>query len=261
MSSFVFSVVVICLLFLPFVSVAVAKQVKKKEMNSKVINIVLVGAAGSGKGTQGDLVKDRLNLLKMSAGDVLREYRKNPNNKHTKLINSLIDNGKLVPSEVVNEIIGDYITKNVFKNPGKYRGVLYDGYPRQVAQLEFLDKFLSKHNNAIDLVIFIDVPVDALVDRLSGRFSCSKCGEIYHKTSKKPHVEGVCDKCGHTHFTTRADDADTDAIRQRFALFETETKPVLENYSSRGVVFRVDGTKKPEEIAAEITKKLETIAK
>lgn len=229
---------------------------------NKYTNIVLIGAAGSGKGTQGDLIKKDFNLLKISAGDVLRAYRQDKNAKHTATINSLIDKGQLVPSEIVNEIIGEYMDKEVFKNKkSKYKGILFDGYPRQVAQLEFLDKFLASRGSKINLVVYINIAESALVERLAGRFSCAKCGEIYHKKTKPTKVDGVCDVCGHTHFVSRADDADESAIRSRFDLFRKETKPVLDLYMnhSAGLVFEVDGDKAPNDIYLNIKKKLETL--
>ena len=234
-------------------------KTKSEKNTRKFFNIVLVGAAGSGKGTQGDLIKNKLNLLQVSAGEVLRQYRSNPNAKYTKTINEYIDKGQLVPSEITHELIAEHIKNNVFCEGCKYDGIIFDGFPRQMAQLEFLDKFLSENNNEINSVVYIDVPMDELVDRLSGRFSCADGGELYHKKTKPTKVEGVCDKCGGTHFNVRADDQDTEAIKSRFKIFEDTTMPVLNKYKERGIVIRVDGTKGPKEISDELLAKLEAI--
>lgn len=224
-------------------------------------NVVLIGAAGSGKGTQGELLKKQMNLLQMSAGDVLRQHRKDPNGKYTKIINEYIDKGQLVPSEITHKLIAEFIEKNIFKDENKYNGVIFDGFPRSIEQLEFLDKFLSENGNKIDAVVYIDVPAEELVDRLSGRFACSKCGELYHKKTKPTKVEGVCDKCGNTEFVVRDDDKDKNAIMERFKIFEETTKKVLEEYTNRNIVVKVDGTKAPSEVNEEITKQLNKIKK
>ena len=231
---------------------------KNKNMK-KFFNVVLIGAAGSGKGTQGDLIKNKMNLLQVSAGEVLRQYRSNPNAKYTKTINEYIDKGQLVPSKITHELIAEHIKKNVFCDGCKYDGVIYDGFPRQMEQLEFLDKFLEENGNKVDAVVYIDVPMEVLIDRLSGRFSCSKCGELYHKKTKPTKVDGVCDKCGNTHFNVRADDQNKDAIRSRFTIFKETTMPVLNKYMERNVVIRVDGSKLPSEISKEILSKLEKV--
>ena len=222
-------------------------------------NIVLVGAAGSGKGTQGDLLKKQMNLLQVSAGEVLRQYRKDPNAKYTKTINEYIDKGQLVPSEITHTLIAEYIEKNVYSDDCGYNGVIFDGFPRSIEQLRFLDEFLGKNNNKINSVVYIDVPMEDLVDRLSGRFACAKCGELYHKKTKPTTVEGVCDKCGAKDFIVRDDDKDTDAIRQRFKIFEETTEAVLEEYENRGLVIRVDGTKSPKEVNDDINNKLKDV--
>ncbi len=232
---------------------------KNSKVMKKVFNVVLIGAAGSGKGTQGDLIKNKMNLLQVSAGEVLRQYRKNKEAKYTKMINEYIDKGELVPSYITHELIADHIKKNVFCDDCKYDGVIYDGFPRQMEQLEFLDNFLKQNNNKIDAVVYIDVPMDILVDRLSGRFSCSSCGELYHKTKKPTKVDGVCDKCGGTHFVVRNDDQDKNAIQARFNIFKETTMPVLKEYTKRNLVIKVDGTKHPSEIGKEILSMLEKI--
>ena len=228
----------------------------KHKNTKKFFNVVLIGAAGSGKGTQSEFLKEKYNLLQISAGDVLREYRKNPNAKYTKKINQFIENGQLVPVKIVNTLIKEHIKQKVFCKECSYNGVIFDGYPRSIEQLKFLDKFLKKYNNKIDTAIYINVPIEKLVDRLTGRFACSKCGELYHKITKPTKVQGVCDKCGNTTFTTRGDDANADAIKKRFEIFQNTTNFVLDEYNKKNIVIEVNGDQKPEEVFEEINKKI-----
>ena len=236
------------------------KQKQNIQSNKKLFNIVMIGAAGSGKGTQSDLIKDKLNLLQISAGDVLRNFvKENPNDELTQTIKSYTDNGKLVPSEITHRLMKEKVQKDVLCARCKYNGVIFDGFPREQAQLEFLDEMLAETNNKINAVVYIDIEMEKLVERLSGRFMCAKCGEIYHKITKPTKVDGVCDKCGHTEFKVRDDDKNTDAIRQRFKIFEDQTKPLLNVYNQRGIVIKVDGSKGAKEISTELLEKLNAL--
>lgn len=231
-------------------------QFLRHKTTKKFFNIVLIGAAGSGKGTQSEFLKEKYNLLQISAGDVLREYRKNPNAKYTKKINQFIENGQLVPVKIVNTLIKEHVEQNVFCKKCNYNGVIFDGYPRSIEQLKFLDKFLKKNNNQIDTAIYINVPIEKLVDRLTGRFACSKCGELYHKITKPTKIQGVCDKCGNKTFVTRGDDANADAIKKRFEIFQNTTNLVLDEYNKKNIVIEVNGNQKPTEVFEEINKKI-----
>lgn len=233
---------------------------KKKDSTAKeYFNVVLVGAAGSGKGTQAELMKKEFNLLPVSMGDVMREYRKDPNAKYSKILAEYMDKGQLVPAEITHEILAEHIEKNILCDDCTYNGAIFDGFPRQMKQLEFLDDFLAKNGNKVDAVIHIDVPMEMLVDRLSGRFSCAKCGELYHKVTKPTKVNGVCDKCGSNEFKIREDDKDKNAIRERFKIFEETTSAVLEAYKNRNIVIHIDGNRSVNEISTEITAKLKEI--
>ena len=231
-----------------------------KKSNKQLFNIVLVGAAGSGKGTQGDILKKEMNLLQVSAGELLRKHRE-ANGKYAATINEYIDKGQLVPVEVTHALIREYISNNVLCKNCKYNGVIFDGFPRAMEQLHFLDSFLEERGNKINAVVFIDVPEDVLVERLHGRFACKKCGENYHKITKPTKVEGVCDVCGSHEFSVRDDDKDINAIRSRFKIFAESTKQVLDTYAERGIVVKVDGNKKPDEIARKIMEELNKIKK
>lgn len=258
---FLFFILFICFLFLAFHRYLVGFLADKGSNSKEFFNIVLVGAAGSGKGTQADLIKNKLKLFPVSAGEVMRQYRKNHTDDYSSIITECIDHGKLVPVEITNEIMGKHIDDNVFCNNCRFNGVIFDGYPRQMEQLSFLDEYLKSRDSQINAVIYIDVPVEKLVERLSGRFSCAKCGELYHRKYTPTKVSGVCDKCGHTEFSIRADDANEEAIKTRFRIFEESTKSVLENYRARGLVIKIDGTKTPEKISKDIISALKKVKK
>lgn len=253
---FVVGVVLLLVVFL--IGFKYKAFLETKKPNKSLFNIVLVGAAGSGKGTQGDILKKEMNLLQVSAGELLRKHRE-ANGKYAATINEYIDKGQLVPVEVTHALIKEHITNNVLCKNCKYNGVIFDGFPRAMEQLYFLDSFLAESGNKINAVVFIDVPEEVLLERLMGRFACKKCGENYHKVSKPTKVEGVCDVCGSHEFTSRDDDKSVDAIRSRFKIFEESTKPVLDTYAERGIVIKVDGNKKPDEIAQNIMEELNKI--
>lgn len=246
------------ILFLCFVSYEFYRF-HTEHNKKKIFSVVMVGAAGSGKGTQSELIKKELNLLQISAGDVLRNYVKEyPNSDISKEIKSYTNKGRLVPSKITFKLMEKAIN-DVLNKESSYNGIIFDGFPRQIEQLEFLDKFLLKSGNKIDTVVSLDIEMDKLVERLSGRYMCSKCGEIYHKITKPTKVEGVCDKCGNTEFKVREDDSDTEAIKNRFKVFEDQTKPVLAVYEKRNIVIHIDATKTPQEISKELILKLNEI--
>jgi adenylate kinase len=200
------------------------------------VNIILLGPPGAGKGTQaGRLIADR-GLVQLSTGDMLREAIKagSPIGLRAKAI---MEAGELVPDEVVNELIASRLDQ-----PERYSGsgFIFDGYPRTEAQAISLDALLAERGMKLDHVIEIDVDADALVDRITGRFSCAKCGEGYHDRYKLPKAEGLCEVCGSKEFKRRPDDNEA-TVRTRLAEYRAKTAPILPYYDARGLVRRVDG--------------------
>jgi adenylate kinase len=200
------------------------------------MNIILLGPPGAGKGTQaGRLIQER-GLVQLSTGDMLREAIKtgSPIGLRAKAI---MEAGELVPDEVVNELIA-----NRLDLPERYAGsgFIFDGYPRTEAQAISLDALLAERGMKLDHVIELLVDADALVDRITGRFSCAKCGEGYHDRYKLPRVEGLCDVCGSEQFKRRPDDNE-ETVRTRLAEYRAKTAPILPYYDARGLVRRVDG--------------------
>ena len=211
------------------------------------MNIILLGPPGAGKGTQaGRLIAER-GLVQLSTGDMLREaiLAGSPIGLRAKAI---MEAGELVPDEVVNELIA-----NRLDLPGSFAvsGFIFDGYPRTEAQAISLDALLAERGLKLDHVIELDVDADALVDRITGRFSCAQCGEGYHDRYKLPKVEDVCDVCGSDRFKRRPDDNEQ-TVRTRLAEYRAKTAPILPYYDARGLVRRVDGMAPIEDVERSI---------
>jgi len=211
------------------------------------VNIILLGPPGAGKGTQASrLVKDHA-MVQLSTGDMLRAAVKagTPVGLEAKAV---MEAGALVSDEIVTRLIDDELTQI-----GPVRGVIFDGYPRTASQAESLDALLAKHGRKLDHVIELDVDEDALVDRITGRFTCAKCGEGYHDRYKLPKIPTICDVCGSDQFKRRADDNEA-TVRQRMAEYRAKTAPILPFYEARGLVKRVDGMAPIAEVSAGIEK-------
>ncbi|MET0248592.1 MAG: adenylate kinase [Sphingobium sp.] len=198
------------------------------------MNIILLGPPGAGKGTQATrLVEDR-GMVQLSTGDMLRAAVKagTPVGLQAK---ALMEAGALVPDEVVSGIIGEALDAL-----SPETGVIFDGYPRTDAQAHSLDAILADRGRSLDHVIELGVDEDALVERITGRFTCAQCGEGYHDVFKRPRVEDTCDKCGAHEFRRRPDDNE-ETVRTRMAEYRAKTAPILPIYEARGIVSRVDG--------------------
>jgi len=198
------------------------------------VNIILLGPPGAGKGTQSARLVERHGMKQLSTGDMLRAAVKaqTPVGLAAKAV---MDRGELVSDEIVSQLIDE----NLAAMPAE-QGAIFDGYPRTAAQGEQLDALLEKHNRTLDYVIELEVDVDALVERITGRFSCAKCGALYHDTANPPKAEGVCDECGSTEFKRRPDDNE-ETVRTRMDEYRAKTAPILPAYEARGIVRRVDG--------------------
>ncbi|MEZ5708207.1 MAG: adenylate kinase [Blastomonas sp.] len=211
------------------------------------MNIILLGPPGAGKGTQAQRLVDNRGMKQLSTGDMLRAAVKaqTPVGLEAKAV---MDAGKLVSDEIVSALIGDELDAL-----SPETGAIFDGYPRTEAQAHSLDDILASRHRHLHHVIELEVDVDALVERITGRFSCAKCGEGYHDTFKQPETEGVCDRCGSTEFKRRPDDNE-ETVRQRMAEYRAKTAPILPIYEARGIVSRVDGMGDMDEVSAAIAK-------
>ena len=209
------------------------------------MNLIVLGPPGAGKGTQASrLVKER-GLVQLSTGDMLRAAvaAQTPVGLQAK---SVMESGGLVSDEIVNGILSERLDHDDAR-----RGFILDGYPRTNVQALALDAMLAAKGLHLDHVIELEVDEEALVDRITGRFTCAKCAEGYHDRHKLPRVSGVCDVCGSTEFKRRPDD-NADTVRTRMDEYRAKTAPILPHYEQRRLVSRVDGMADMGAVAASI---------
>lgn len=197
-------------------------------------NIILLGPPGAGKGTQASRLQDEHGMVQLSTGDILRAAVK-AGTDVGRMADEIMKAGKLFPDELMAQILGEHLD-----GIAADKGVIFDGYPRTAPQAALLDDLLSTRGRTLDHVIELVVDEDALVERITGRYTCAKCGEGYHDRFKQPETPGVCDKCGSTEFKRRPDDNE-ETVRTRMAEYRAKTAPILPIYDERGLVRRVDG--------------------
>ncbi|MGN0452349.1 MAG: adenylate kinase [Ruminococcus sp.] len=209
------------------------------------MNIILLGAPGAGKGTQAAVIAEHLSIPTISTGNIIREALRTGTEMGLKA-KSFMDAGQLVPDEVVIGIIEERLRQDDCKG-----GFILDGFPRTIPQAEALDKM----GVTIDKVIDIEVTDDVIVQRLSGRRVCEKCGRPYHIVDLKPQVEGICDDCTGALIQRKDDHIDT--VKARLEIYHTETEPLKDYYEAQGKLHIVNGQNKVSETTALTLKALE----
>ena len=213
------------------------------------MRVVLMGPPGAGKGTQAKRLVERFGMVHLSSGDILRAERAAGTELGEKL-KSYMDAGELVPDEIVVEIMAGAIAK---QNPQK--GLLLDGFPRTIIQAEALDKQLDRLGLPLEAVLIIEADESLLVERITGRRSCPKCGRVYHVKNIPPAKEGVCDACG-AELVHRDDDTE-DVVRERLDAYRRQTEPVIKYYAASGrKMITLDGGEPLEEVAEQAAEAL-----
>ena len=197
------------------------------------MNLIFLGPPGAGKGTQAKKLVSLLAIPQISTGDILRQ-KKEEDSPLGRQVRDIMASGKLVPDEVVVEIVKERLAK-----PDCEHGFILDGFPRTIPQAEALEKILEEIGKQIDAVVYVDVPDDELIKRISGRRVCENCGEEYHVIYKPPKVDGICDKCG-GNLIQREDDKE-DVVKKRIEIYNESTAPLIEFYDKKGVLKRIDG--------------------
>ncbi len=198
------------------------------------MNLILLGPPGAGKGTQARRIVAAFKLVQSATGDMLRaEVAKR--SEIGRQAAAIMKAGLLVPDEMIDNLMDSRLDQEDCRN-----GFILDGFPRTLPQAAALDGMLTKKNMALDAVLPIQVDDEAMVQRISGRYTCAKCGEGYHDTFKRPKVAGVCDVCG-AHEFTRRDDDKAETVRARLKAYHAQTEPIISYYRKRGIVHNIDG--------------------
>lgn len=209
------------------------------------MRLILLGPPGAGKGTQAQRIVEKHGIPQLSTGDMLRAAVA-AGTEVGRRAKAVMDAGKLVSDEIVIAIVSDRIDQ-----PDCANGFILDGFPRTLVQADATEKMLD--SKGLDLSVVVEFKVDdaELIRRVSGRYSCAQCGSVYHDTDKKPVVEGVCDKCGSTHFKRRPDD-NPETMAERLQVYYKETSPLIGYYHAKGKLRVVDGMADIDHVTAEI---------
>ena len=198
------------------------------------MKLILLGPPGAGKGTQAKRLEEHYGIVQLSTGDMLRSEVASGSDLGTQA-KGVMDAGELVSDELIISMISLRM-----EHPDCKGGCILDGFPRTTPQAEALNKMLAEKNINIDHVIEMKVDDEAMVDRITGRYTCSQCGRGYHDTFKKPDIDGVCNNCGGTEFIRRADD-NAETVRLRLSAYHEQTEPIVSYYGEKGILRSIDG--------------------
>lgn len=195
--------------------------------------LILLGPPGAGKGTQARMLEEDFGLVQLSTGDLLRAAVAAGTEAGRKA-KAVMESGQLVSDEIVLAVLKDRVAE-----PDVSRGVILDGFPRTAGQAAALDALLAAAGEGVTAAVSLEVDDEAMVGRVSGRYTCAGCGEGYHDSFKRPAVAGTCDKCGGTEFKRRADD-NAETVRERLRAYHAQTAPLIAHYDRQGLLHRVD---------------------
>ena len=215
------------------------------------MQLILLGLPGAGKGTQAQLLAKQLGLLHISTGDMFREAAAEGTDLG-KRAQEFMSRGELVPDEVTIGMLLERIAR-----PDAAEGIMLDGFPRTIPQAEALDQALEGQGRSIDAVLYIQVPEELLMARLTGRWSCTNCGAIFHELSNPPAVAGTCDRCGNA-LSQRADDR-PETVTNRLATNRAWTEALAEFYQAQGKLHGIDGTGEPAQVTERLTAALNLV--
>jgi adenylate kinase len=213
------------------------------------MNIILLGPPGAGKGTQARRLVEEEDMLQLSTGDMLRAAQTS-GTEMGKRVAEVMARGDLVTDEIVIGLIAEQLDGDAGRH-----GLIFDGFPRTLAQADALENLMQAKGKALDAVVEMRVDDEALIRRVAGRFTCAECGEVYHDATKPTAKPGVCDRCGSTEFTRREDD-NAESMRVRLAAYWRNTAPLIGYYHAKGTLRTVDGLGDVEAVAADIRKAL-----
>lgn len=214
------------------------------------MNIILLGPPGAGKGTQAKILVEARDMVQLSTGDMLRAARSSGSELGERVA-AIMDRGDLVTDEIVIDLISEQLDKT-----GHAGGFIFDGFPRTLGQADALGRLLDGKGHSLDAVVEMRVDDEALVARVTGRFTCGNCGEVYHKDTKRPVREDACDICGANDFRHRGDDNE-DAMRVRLLNYYRDTSPLIGYYHAHGKLRSLDGLGEIDEVAGRVEKVLE----
>ena len=209
------------------------------------VNIILLGPPGAGKGTQARRLVEERGLVQLSTGDMLRAARSS-GTEMGRVVAEVMDKGQLVTDEIVIGLIREQLEGS------DAPGFIFDGFPRTLGQADALAVLLDGLGQKVDGLIEMQVNDEALVDRISGRYTCGNCGEVYHDRTKPTKVEGVCDVCGSTDLRRRADD-NADSLKTRLLEYYKKTSPLIGYYYAKGNLYPIDGMAEVDEVAGEMS--------
>ena len=208
------------------------------------MNIIFLGTPGAGKGTQSRMVSLQFDMLQLSTGDMLRDASMS-DTSIGKEISTMIDSGELVTDEIVVTLIEEKLKQ------GHKGGFIFDGFPRTLGQAIALDQLLENNKTALTAVIEIKIDNEVLIDRITGRYTCLDCGEVYHESIRPIALNKSCDSCGSKNLKKRADDNEF-SLRTRLNEHNDKTAPLIDYYLSKGILYTVDGLKPIDDINKEI---------